>query len=73
MEVYKVFVDGKTTYGKDINSPKLIYVLNTILIKTQETLFLETWQANSQILWKFKKQRILKTLSKKNQLGDILY
>ena len=28
MEVYKVFMDWKIIYGKDMNSPKLIYIVS---------------------------------------------
>lgn len=39
MEVYKVFMDWKIIYGKDTNSPKLIYTVSATLIKIQETFF----------------------------------
>lgn len=39
MEVHKVFMDWKTIYGEDINSPKLIYILKAILIKTRDYFF----------------------------------
>lgn len=42
-------LDRKTEYCKDMKHSKLIYKVNSILLKVSKNFFNRTWQANSRI------------------------
>lgn len=46
---YYLLLDREIQYCKDIKLSKLIYNVNSILIKVSKEFFDRTWQANSKI------------------------